>query len=45
MIEINKRSGIWEATLNGGLLTYNEDLDEVLKYMLKHVEEITAEIF
>jgi hypothetical protein len=40
MIEIKKRNGIWEAYLNGGLMTCNEDLETVLDELKLHVEEI-----
>jgi hypothetical protein len=44
MIEIKKRNGNWEAYVNGGLFHWSEDLDELLRYLIRHSEDLSEEL-
>lgn len=44
MITIEKRNGIWELYVNGGLETWNEDLKVVTDYLSRKISDIELEL-
>ena len=45
MIEIKKRNGVWEAYVDGGLFHYDDDLESLLQYLARNVENIKDEFY
>lgn len=45
MIEIKQRNGIWEAYVDGDLFYYSPDLEDVLEYLARNVENIKDEFY
>ncbi|WP_278960862.1 hypothetical protein [Bacteroides pyogenes] len=45
MIEIKKRNGVWEAYVDGGLFHYSIDLESLLQYLARNVENIQDELY
>lgn len=45
MIEIKKRNGIWEAYVDGGLFHWSDELEDVLEYLYRNVDNVKDEFF
>ncbi len=44
MIEIKRRNEYWEAYIDGALFHYHSDLEDLLSYLLFHLDEIKIEL-
>jgi len=44
MIEVTKRNEFWELYVDGGLLTWDEDIEVVVNYLHGHIDDIKQEM-
>jgi len=44
MLEIFKKDGVWIATYQGGIMEYDEDLEKLLKVLVRRADEIEKDM-